>query len=273
MRITICLPNREAAPIEHLTLNEARITLGMASCPSGKADEALAWDKEKATLSALGEMKRKAMAWAVKAQSAHLSPRNLHFCMGVKFWPRVKYGLCATSERYDALVEAMHKPYYLLCPLSGVIRSAKRELRYLDTGFFGVGFPHWGAEAIVESTNKLMTHFGTQSLLGVQYQLSVELMAIELGIGPQPFSASYKKYQSRVTPCLMKEMWARMDRFNLSLEIHTLPLVPPRTGDRWFMIAIEDAGFVGKEAEMINRFRLHQQVVYESMSLKQMAGN
>jgi hypothetical protein len=62
----------------------------------------------------------------------------------------------------------------------------------------------------------------------------------------------------------MKEMWARMDRFNLSLEIHTLQLVPPRKGDRWFMIAIEDAGFVGKEAEMINRFRLHQQVVYES---------
>jgi hypothetical protein len=114
----------------------------MASCPSGEADEALAWDREKAALSALGEMKCKAMAWAVKSQSAHLSPRNLHFCMGAKFWPRVKYGLCATTERYDTIVEAMHKPYYLLCPLSGVVCSAKRELRYLDTGFFGVGFPH-----------------------------------------------------------------------------------------------------------------------------------
>jgi len=110
----------------------------------------------------------------------------------------------------------------------------------------------------------MITHFGTQSLLGVQYQLSVELMAIELGIGPQPVCANYTKYQSRVMACLMKEMWARMGRFNLSLEIHTLQLVPSQKGDRWFMIAIEDAGFVGKEAEIINRFRLHQQVVYES---------
>ena len=56
--------------------------------------------------------------------------------MGVKFWPRVKYGLCAIIDSYDEFAEAIHKPYYLLCPIGGVIRSAKWELRYLDTGFF-----------------------------------------------------------------------------------------------------------------------------------------
>jgi hypothetical protein len=40
----------------------------------------------------------------------------------------------------------MWKPYYLLCLLGGVVRSAKQELRWLDTGFYRVGLPHWGIE-------------------------------------------------------------------------------------------------------------------------------
>jgi hypothetical protein len=91
-------------------------------------------------------MKSKAMDWAGQAQSSHLSPRDIHFSVNCKFWPKVKYGLCANSDPYDSLVLAMTKPYYLLCPLGGVIRSAKREIRWLDTGFYGMGFPHWGIE-------------------------------------------------------------------------------------------------------------------------------
>ena len=51
---------------------------------------------------------------------------------------------------------------------------------------------HWGIEATVESTNKFLTHFGSKSLLGVQYQMSVELLTIELRLGIQPFLLDYK---------------------------------------------------------------------------------
>ena len=40
---------------------------------------------------------------------------------------------------------------------------------------------------------------------------------------------------------------------------------PPRTGDKWFMQATEEAGFTtAKEKEIINRFRCHQEVVHLS---------
>jgi hypothetical protein len=152
----------------------------------------------------------------------------------------VKYGLCANSSPYEEVVSAMHKPYYIRCPLGGVIRSAKKELRYLDTGFFGVGLPHWGVEAIVASTNNLMTHFGTNTLVGVQYQASAELLANELRKGPQPLCLDYDQYHHWVTPCTLKEIWVRMHRFGFQLHLHTLPMSPPCAAEqsehRWSLI-------------------------------------
>ena len=154
--ITVELPDGSSAPIEHLSVNEARITLGMSSCPSGQADNLLAQEKEKASLGSTELMKSKAMDWAGQAKTSKLSPRDIHFSVNCKFWPKVKYRLCANSDSYDTLVQAMWKPYYLLCPLGGGVRSAKRELHWLDTGFYGVGLPHWGIEATVESTNNFL---------------------------------------------------------------------------------------------------------------------
>ena len=45
----------------------------------------------------------------------------------------------------------MHKPFFWMAPLGGLIRSAKREVRYLDTGFDGLGCPHWGIESLIEA--------------------------------------------------------------------------------------------------------------------------
>ena len=262
--IKVDLPDGTSEAIEHLSVNECRITLGMSSCPSGKVDATLAKEKDEAVLDALGVMKEKALIWVNQAKNSGLSPRDIHFSVDKKFWPKIKYGICANDSPYDDIIQAMHKPYYILCPLGGVVRSAKRELRFLDAGFYGVGFPHWGAEAIVESVNKVLTHYGTQSLLGVQYQMSLELLTIELGISTQPFLADYNKYHSWVTDCTLKEMWGRLHRFGLKLRLGNLLVKSPREGDRWFMAACEEAGFSPKECEILNMIRLHQQVVYES---------
>jgi hypothetical protein len=122
--VSVWLPDGTYTPIEHLSVNEARITLGMSSCPSGKADNALAAIKEKAEKSELGIMQDKAVEWANLAKNAHLSPRDLHFSVQRKFWPKVKYGLCANNSTYNDIVKAMDKPYYILCPLGGVVRDS-----------------------------------------------------------------------------------------------------------------------------------------------------
>jgi hypothetical protein len=68
-------------------------------------------------------------------------------------------------------------------------------LRYLDSGFYGNGFPHWGIEALNASSNKVLTHYGTNSLLGVQFQMSLGLLATELGRSNQPLLLKYDSYE------------------------------------------------------------------------------
>jgi hypothetical protein len=121
-----------------------------------------------------------------------------------KCWPKIRYGLSANDSPYNYIVSAMNKPYYILCAVEGLVRSARREIRYLDGGFYGFDLPHRGIEAIVESLNKILTHYGSQSTLGVQYQLSVELLILELGRSDQPFLEAFEKYGTMITDCTLK---------------------------------------------------------------------
>ena len=101
----------------------------------------------------------------------------------------------------------MHRPYYWMAPIGGLIRSARRELRYLDTGSYRLGFPHWGIEAMVEAYKKFYTHYGTSSVVGTQLQMSMEILICELGLSSQPFTLSYKKYSSLATDGFCKQLW------------------------------------------------------------------
>ena len=213
---------------------------------------------------ALSRTKEKAMEWANKARNSHLPPRDLHFRVARKFWPKIGYGLCAIPAPYDALVNAMHKPYHVLISIGGVIQSAKRELRYLDSGFYGAGLPHWGIESMVSTINKLMSHYGTQSLPGLQFQKSTELLTIELGLGDQPFLADYDKHKDWATDCTLKEMWHRVHRFGFVLQVHNFKLVPPRSRDKWIMQAFIEAGYSAADLKLLNLVRQHQQVLFVS---------
>ena len=250
--LTVNLPGGSAEKISHLAVDKELITLGIPSCPTGATD------------SSLYNMKEKAITWANQSRNSKLSPRDIHFSVQRKFWPKVKYGLCAIRARFDELVTAMHKPYYIMCSAGGVVQSAKRELRYLDSGFYGVGFPHWGIESMVEQINKIMTHVGGKSLVATQYQMSLELLTLELGISDQPFHQDYEKYNRWITPVLLSDVWEKTNRFGFKLTIDTVKLMPPREGDRWFMRAVEESGFSREECRQINLVRIHQHVVFES---------
>lgn len=112
---------------------------------------------------------------------------------------------------YDALTNAMQKPYHVLYSVGGMIQSAECELPYLGTGFDGGDFPHWGIESMA-GINKLLSHFGLQLLIGVQYQMFEELLITEVGILAQPFLLDYTRYGCLATPCILKETLARTQR-------------------------------------------------------------
>jgi hypothetical protein len=93
----------------------------------------------------------------------------------------------------------------------------------------------------------------------------MELLITELGLSAQPFCKLFWKYGTWVTHAWLCSLWEKVDKFNITVEIAPLLVDPPWMGDKWFMQAVEDAGFTtAKEKEIINRFQYHQEVVHLS---------
>ncbi len=93
-------------------------------------------------------------------------------------------------------------PFYnKILRLGGVVRKANCEIRQLDRGFFGAGFPHPGVEATVEQANKLLMHYGCHTALGDELQMLLELLVVDLGLLFQAFRVAYKHYGDWVTMC------------------------------------------------------------------------
>jgi len=54
-----------------------------------------------------------------------------------------------------------------LLSISGVRRSIRKELRQMDRGFYGCGFPHPGVECFIAQISKLLTN---DQLVRMQYR-------------------------------------------------------------------------------------------------------
>ncbi len=59
-------------------------------------------------------------------------------------------------------------------------------LRQLDRGFYGIECPHLGVEFLIAQLTKLLVHYGCQPGIGIQTQVTMELLITGLGILAQP---------------------------------------------------------------------------------------
>ena len=66
--------------------------------------------------------------------------------------------------------------------------------RTIDTGFYGVGLPHVGVEALIAMMNKLLMHYECSTAMGRFMQISYSLLLVELGMSFQPLQVNYEKY-------------------------------------------------------------------------------
>jgi hypothetical protein len=97
-------------------------------------------------------------------------------------------------------LELVMLPFYRkMLPLGGIIWMASKGIRQLDQGFYGAGLPHPGVEAIVEQSNKLLTHYGCCTALDTELQTSIKLLLVELGMTFQPLQLSYADFGNMVT--------------------------------------------------------------------------
>ncbi len=204
------------------------------TCPTGGSEGAIT------------QMQEKARGWLTKASTGKLNKRYLSVLVDRQFWPGVSFGISSVCAPFNALADCLMKTYYDMLPLCGIRRSVKKELRQLERGFYGAGLPHPGVECLVGQLDKLLTHYGSGTGLGVHMQASMELFVVEGGVSKQLLRKPFARFGGWVTHCWLRSLWEKVDMFGLQVEIAPLPLDPPRENDDWLMLTLLEEG-IGKE--------------------------
>jgi hypothetical protein len=250
--VNVPLPGGTEAPIAYKKVNHAEKTLGAMTSPDRKSEASIAM------------MQEKAQSWINAVRGGHLHCRNVWFLLKVQFWPWVGYGLCSTTAIFRELEQALHRQYYQILPLGGVVRHTTVASRTIDSGFYGVGLPHAGVEATIAMTNKLLMHFGCSTMTGRFMRISYSLLLVELGLSFQPLQVDYGKLNHLVTHTWMKMLWEKVSMFGI---IVTTPLALgrfPREGDDFMMQVILQDGYNSNEVKRINSVRVSMQVLFIS---------
>jgi hypothetical protein len=141
LRVTVPLPNGSNKSISHKKVSHTEKTLGAMTSPDGNSTASIAM------------MQEKAQQWINAVRNGHLHRRNVWFSLKVQFWLRIGYGLCSSTATLDELENVLHRQYYQILPLGGVVRTTTVASRTIDAGFSGVGLPHIGIEALVATAN------------------------------------------------------------------------------------------------------------------------
>jgi hypothetical protein len=176
-------------------------------------------------------MHEKAQKWINDVQNGHLHRHNIWLSLKMQFWHQVGYGLCSSTATFAALKKALHRQYYQILPLGGVVRTTPVMSRTINAGFYGVGLPHVRIEALIAMTNKLLMHYGCKTVMGRFMHISHSLLFVELGMSFQPLQEDYKKLGYLVTNSWMKMLWEKLSLFNMKVIIPDTSLKFPREGD------------------------------------------
>ncbi len=150
-------------------VTHAKKTLGAMTSPDGNSHAGIMM------------MQDKAQRWVNNVRNGKLHRCNVWFSLKFELFPRNVYGLCSSMATFDDLGNALRKQYYQIIPLRGVVRTTTIESWTIALGFFGIGLPHLGVEALVAMSNKLLMHYGCDIATGRFMRASHLLFLLELG--------------------------------------------------------------------------------------------
>ncbi len=108
----------------------------------------------------------KAQQWVNDVRNGKLHRHNVWFLLKFQLCPRIVYGLCSSTATFDELSNALRRQYYQILPLGGVVPTTTTASQTINSGFYGIGLPHLGVEALVAMSNKLLMHYGCDTATG-----------------------------------------------------------------------------------------------------------
>ncbi len=138
------------------------------------------------------------------------------------------------------------------------------ESRTIDAGFYGVGLPYLGVEALIAMSNKLSMHYGCNTAVGRFMKESFSLFLVEMGLSLQPLQESYEWYKYLLTHSWMKMLWEKVSMFGLKVVVADLQLKYPREGDCFIMQVLFELAFTKDKQRILNQVRVSLQALFLS---------
>jgi hypothetical protein len=193
-----------------------------------------------------------------------LAPTQYMVLLKVQLWPRIGYGICSSTAMFEELSKALHRQYYQILPLGGIVCTTTVESCTINLGFYGVGLPHLGVEVLIAMSNKLLMHYGCDTATGQFIQASYSLLLVELGISFQLLQESYSKYGFLSTHSWMKMLWEKISMIGVEIVVADLALEYPWERDWFVMQLLFEMGYPREILQRLNRVHIFLQVLFLS---------
>ncbi len=226
--------------------------LGATTLPDGNSSSAISMIQEKA------------QQWINAIRNGHLHCHNVWFSLKIKFFRRISYGLCSSTATVKELEQALHCQYYQILPLGGIVCTTTVRSKTIDVGFFGVGLPHLGVEALVAMVNKLLMHYGCQTATGRLMQTSLSLLSVELGLSFQPLKESYEQFGFMVTHSWFKMLWEKLSKFGMKVVVADQDIAFPRESNEFIMQVLLKQNYPNDILLCLNCVQVYLQLLFMS---------
>jgi hypothetical protein len=148
--VSVPLLGGGSAGIRHNSVSHAEKTLGAMTSPdcNSRAEVRMIQDN--------------AQQWVKNVQNGKLHRRNIWFLLKFQLCPQIIYGLCSSTATFNEMSNCLRQQYYQILPLGGVVRTTTIASQTIDSGFYGIGLPHLGVEALPCRTSCSCTTGATQ---------------------------------------------------------------------------------------------------------------
>ena len=223
--ITVPLPDGTAAPIEQLSAEVAKKTLGIWTNPAG------------CSITQLGALYKSLKTWTNRLSAGKLPAKWAWVSHNLHLWPKLRYGLGTNSSPVATLADAeepggaLRKLYRKMLPFLGVNRNIKSEWRHLPHTFGGIGLKRLLSEVVIARINLFIQHYKTPSTLGAKLSHSLEALQLELGTNKCPLQLPFKPLGPIATDCWCKSFWEGLDSYGFKMEMDYEEIPLPRQDD------------------------------------------
>lgn len=199
------MPDGTTKSIALLDPSEARVTLGVATCPTGDFSHHLTADAEPGKK--WRSVKAPAEKWLSQMTNSHLPAKHCWVSYKRHLWASVRYGLGCVLAKLAHLGILCHNFAYESLLFFGVNRNICIGWRYLPTAFGGCGLFSLSTECVIARLNLLLQYWLVPSALCKSLACSMEYLQLETGFATCPLSEPFEPLGPLCTHSWVRSLW------------------------------------------------------------------